>query len=198
VAVPVVGSIAAPQPKDGKPAYCLTRVGDRCVYSITARGKTDETRHLVTAVEQADGAVLVSVGLEHEHGDPAPYLKLKLTDAGVYMVRESRDEFDPPVCLLKLPVKAGDSWSVERPAVGELAGSKRSYRTAGDEDVEVPAGKFRAVRVEETTEWTGHLKGLTTQTTTWYAPSVGRVKEVHKVGQSEMVTVLKSFVPAKK
>jgi len=68
-------------------------------------------------------------------------------------------------------------------------------RTVGMiEDVEVPAGKFHAVRVESE-EPVG--KELTQKTTTWYAPGVGWVKMVLQFGDAKEVKVLKSFAPGK-
>ena len=57
--------------------------------------------------------------------------------------------------------------------------------------MEVPAGKFKAVRVEQVVHFTFAF-GEPYRQTDWYAPGVGLIKTV--AGQS--VTTLKSFTPA--
>jgi hypothetical protein len=55
--------------------------------------------------------------------------------------------------------------------------------------VEVPAGKFKALRVE----WKTDENVLALTATRWYAPGVGLVKEVTSSGGAEQTQVLKSF-----
>ena len=62
------------------------------------------------------------------------------------------------------------------------------------EKVEVPAGKFKSIRVEQETE----ANGKTVRYEEWYAPEVGLVKKVfHHLGAAKQVQVLKSFTPGK-
>ena len=61
---------------------------------------------------------------------------------------------------------------------------------AVDEEVEVPAGKFKAIRVERSTDQK-HFE------TVWYAAGTGVVKWVRGTGESEIVVVLKSFTQGK-
>ena len=74
-------------------------------------------------------------------------------------------------------MKSGDSWDA-----GE--GKRTVY---GPDEVEVPAGKFRALRVV----WE---RGTVTYTS-WYAPNVGEIKRTAKHGDDPAATVrlLKSF-----
>jgi hypothetical protein len=70
--------------------------------------------------------------------------------------------------------------------------NKQKHIFHGEEMVEVPAGKFRALRVETTF----YFKGVTGQTwNRWYAPGVGLVKVE---GTSGVRKVLKEFTPGKK
>jgi hypothetical protein len=62
-----------------------------------------------------------------------------------------------------------------------------------EEEVEVPAGKFKALRVEAEQE----LGANVFKSTLWYAPGVGLVKSVTNTNGTERVQVLKSFTPGK-
>jgi hypothetical protein len=61
----------------------------------------------------------------------------------------------------------------------------------GEEVVEVPAGKFTAVRVDSVYSADGEESTMSR----WFAPNVGLVKMVH--GGGSRTTVLKSFTPGK-
>ena len=64
----------------------------------------------------------------------------------------------------------------------------------GPERVEVPAGRFEAIRVE--VEWP--FGGGTMRRVTWYAPGVGPVRRTLQASGAEMVEVLKAFQPGRK
>ena len=51
----------------------------------------------------------------------------------------------PPQQMLALPLQSGTSWSFDG-TIGETK-VKQRYQIAGEEDVDVPAGKFRAWRI---------------------------------------------------
>ena len=65
-----------------------------------------------------------------------------------------------------------------------------------EEDVEVPAGKYRAVRIDVEIESPGRA-GETTRSSIWYAPRVGVVRQVHGEPDTGYVKVLKSFKSGK-
>jgi hypothetical protein len=66
-----------------------------------------------------------------------------------------------------------------------------TYTVGKVEEVEVPAGKFQAIRVEEKTDV------LLESATRWYAPGVGLVKAVSTLGKNEQIQVLKSYTCGK-
>ena len=80
-------------------------------------------------------------------------------------------ELDPPQTMIAAPLKAGTKWEFD----GQVADLKahQHYDVIGEEDVAVPAGKFRAFRIrcEQT---------LPTRTTIdrWFVPAIGIVKDV--------------------
>jgi hypothetical protein len=75
-----------------------------------------------------------------------------------------------------------------------VAPAKHTRTVAGEEVVEVPAGKFRALWVESKLE----SAAPTPTGTYWYAPGVGVVKSVLNTSTGVQTTVLKSFTSGKK
>ena len=77
----------------------------------------------------------------------------------------------PPQIMLATPLKRGSSWNFD----GTIAGTKvnQRYEIAGEEDVDLPAGKFHAWRIhcEQT------LPGAAT-IDRWFVPGTGFVKVV--------------------
>ena len=97
----------------------------------------------------------------------------------------------PRIPLLKLPAKAGNSWVYDP---GHPGHCKTEYTIAAEaERVEVPAGRFTAVRVR--TNQT--LGGKSVKSACWYAPRVGLVKVAREDGAEVFEYVLKSFTPGK-
>jgi hypothetical protein len=182
-----LGSMAAAAPAlkggvDGR--YYATRLGAKWVYD--ADGK--EYTHIVTKVEDTDGGKIVFIGKD-EGGKITPVRKLTVTDKGIFQDQDGDEKLDPPFCYLKLPAKVKDTWEANPSHQGKIMG--RGTRTlAGYEEIEVPAGKFRAVRVD----WDYTPVGQPTyKIKTWYAPGVGMVKMV----SGKLTTVLQKFSPGK-
>ena len=77
--------------------------------------------------------------------------------------------FQPPQTLVKMPLKAGETWNFD----GQIGGTKvnQRYEIRGQEDVDVPAGKFHA--------WHIHCQQtVPTAATTdrWFVSGTGFVK----------------------
>lgn len=109
-------------------------------------------------------------------------------------MRCSVKDHDPARALLKLPAKAGDSWDSAPPnaKVGGEAGDVR--KVAGVEEVTVPAGTFKAIRVDVTRL----LAGKQFIVSQWYAPDIGPVKTSFQYGDAlPNVISLKKFTPGK-
>jgi hypothetical protein len=167
-------TLAAPVPravKDSRP-YFPTTVGTKWVYE-TPGGALESA--VVSAVEK-DGDDLI-VSREGVDGTRTVYSKMLVSAEGL---RQEREFSGGKIgWVLKATLKPGDSWDMPE-------GGKRTV--IGPEEVEVPAGKFDALRVE----W--EQSGM--KQTSWYARGVGEVKRVTKSGNTETVTrTLKSFEP---
>jgi hypothetical protein len=187
--VPIT-ALAAPAPK-GKPAayYHPTKEGDTQVYESRSGDSVSEYTTVVKKVEAADGRLKVTIEREMAAGKGLP-TTLEVSAAGVYRPAAGKDGGDP-VPVLKLPAKVGDSWS---PPLSGKSNVVMTYTVAAvDEEVEVPAGKFKTIRVQAA----ANLGGKEAKMTYWYAPGVGLVKSSTDTGGPERIVVLKAFKPGK-
>src|SRR5262249_8826729 len=107
---------------------------------------------------------------------------------------------EPAVCLLKLPHKDGARWEVASTRTfksGFSVKDSSKFTAYGPEEVKVPAGTFKAIRVVSIP-----ADGTGWPSTVWYAPGVGVVRSTSEVrlgGErpKSVESVLKSFTPAK-
>jgi hypothetical protein len=169
---------AAPPPKET--LYFPTKLGAKWVY-VSAGGKK-EVRS-VTAVADKDGAKVVTVSVNGETR------KYQVSEDGVFLVAYGKDKYDPPECLLKLPHADGAKWDLVPQKFGPQAGTFEAF---GPERIEVPAGKYSAIRVES---FAG-IPNVGFFEKTWYAKGVGVVKfarSLQSPTRPEDEWVLKSF-----
>lgn len=183
-------STAAPIPKDAAKGvlYHPTRVGAKWVYKSGDRDSVE----VVTDVKEKDGAKLVAVG--HEIGAKVtPFRVVSVSAHGLCLPAGEVGEFtlNEPLWLLKLPHAPGNKWEavLDVAQFGRVVGSAKAD---GPERVEVPAGTYQAIRVVLELQIDGRT-GKPVPQTIWYAPGIGKVKEV----QGDRVEELKSFDPGK-
>jgi hypothetical protein len=194
LAVLTAASITAAAPKlKGKvdALYYPTREGDKLVYEMRSGDSVNELTEVVTKVERKDDALLVTVE-RNAGGKKALASQFTVSEKGVTRVVTSGRELPVPIPMLKLPGKPGDTWTYEPDAAGGPP-RKTTYTLGKEEDVEVPAGKFKALRVESEQV----LGDNVYKSTLWYAPGVGLLKSVNNIGGTERTQVLKSFTPGK-
>jgi hypothetical protein len=196
VAMMVSGlALAAPAPK-GKPAplYFATGVGDTWVYELRIPGSAAEMTEAITAAGEKDGAVVVTVSRTYR-GETAEFMRAAVSDRGVRRLSVGGRDLPADRWLVKVPARAGDTWTVEldNPPPGRPP-LKMAYTVRGEEEVEVPAGKFKAVRVDAVLD----DPAVPAPVTSWYAPGVGLVRSVSKIGKDDRVQVLKSFAAGKR
>jgi hypothetical protein len=184
---------AAPRLKDRSArGYYPMTVGDRWVTAIRYADGTVELTEVVTAVEKEGEGQVVSVGRENGGRVGPDVSQMMVTDKGLFRVSQLGTAFEAPYCVLRFPLTPGATWTSEaRSVVGTEA--KLKYTAVQEDDVEAPAGKFRAFRLDVELE----TAGKTSRSSIWYAPRVGVVKEERKDTDSGYVKVLKSFTPGK-
>jgi hypothetical protein len=98
---------------------------------------------------------------------------------------------DPPIPFLKLPPKKDTKWKVESRVDGQQL---KGEFTEGEEEITVPAGKFKTVTV------TGkdiEVNGVKMNLTYYFAEKVGMVKQVIEYAGQKAVIELEQFEPAK-
>jgi hypothetical protein len=187
--VPIVaalsGSVVLAAPKAGErpPIYLPTAVGAKLTYKAPD-GHVVKT---VTAVEEKDGRTVVTLNRKHSSGFEGA-LTYRLTGDGVSLVAYADKPYDPPVCVLALPVAAKKAWEYDLPLDGGPTARVKA-RVVGEEEVTVPAGKFKAVRVDTEFRTPRADPILSSE---WYAVGIGLVREV--VGGEDRY-VLTSFTP---
>jgi hypothetical protein len=189
----------APVPKDGKaPVYFPIEKGAKWVYKSKA-GK--ETR-VITEVKNKNSEHTVTVAIVSKGTISAAEIVI-VTEKGLFRAAYADFSLDPPTCILKTPVKSGDKWDASSNFVVLVIKSR--FKVLDSEEVEVPAGRFKAVRVEEVLSMESRpgdpalspdYAGARTSII-WYAPRVGIVKRVVKSENGDDVTVLESFTPGK-
>jgi hypothetical protein len=167
---------AAPAPKSADPTWLPIKEGDTRVYEVRDGDRVLTTyTDVVTKVEKKDADLHVTIRRESPAADPF-VTTIAVTGGGLLRVAINGRKLGTPSLLLKTPPKVGARWAV---------GAAR-YEVTGEEDVEVPAGKFKAVRVKLTDG---------AESTLWFAPNVGVIKMAST--QGPVVQVLKEFKPGK-
>jgi hypothetical protein len=181
---------AAPAAKGKVVYYHPTKVGDTRLYEETGKDFARRITAEVTKVEKTDGALEVAeTRTAVLNGDQVTgFRTVAVSAAGVTDLSRGTDH------VLRLPAKAGESWTFQSGAANEVPDHKAIYTTGKEEEVEVPAGKFKAVRVDSETFRNGERESKSSD---WYAPEVGLVKSVTTMGGSDRTLVLKSFTPGK-
>jgi hypothetical protein len=109
---------------------------------------------------------------------------------GIYLLTADGEKLSAPLPILKLPPRKGATWRVNF-----NKGGKRSQGVyvMGEEDVEVPAGKYRALTLN------GEIREGTVRTlafTYWFARGVGMVKQSLRTGDRQTVYELEKFEAA--
>jgi hypothetical protein len=185
-AAPMAPVPAHLMPKD--PAYFPTAVGTVWVYTQPEY----EMKLVVTKAEKAGEGTLVSVENVVAAGKTLPIHKVLVSRTGLAWAEEAGEAYTPPVGLLRLPHRPADVW---RTSSKRTVAAKKPFvltfeaemTDCGEEEVRVPAGAFRALRVDSEVS----LNGNKERVSRWYAPGVGLVKEQ----RPHTVRELKSFDP---
>jgi len=166
-----VGLAATKEVKSKYAIYYPIDVGNRWEYDFSVNGavsanklvmrigrlETDTTLPLSVLETEVDGKI---VATEH----------LRQTEQGVFRFRADNQVHSPALLIAKTPLKGGDKWG----GTFTVGNKKKTYAAeTSDEVVDVPAGKFKTVRVKSTLE----EQGKKTTTILWFAENIGFVKQ---------------------
>ena len=188
-------AVMAQKPQEPPPDYFPLRVGDSWKYrSTTADGKQSEfTIKVVSADKQGDGTNLYLVEtlttfqpIHDWYSKPSGQVQMHRI---AYPKNEAlKADYQPVKLYLKNPLTVGSSWEWKGKGMMGVE-IEESSRVTGTEAVEVPAGKFQAMKVE-----TKVIQGGTPVTKTyWFANWVGLVKSMTDTGSVKSTTELLDY-----
>jgi hypothetical protein len=150
-------------------------VGSTWEYEVSdSSAKGASVSHItvrIGGIEEVDGQPLLR--LEHLKGSsPTENELISIDKRGVLCHRRGAANtqaisIQPPQLLFPADFHIGTKWDAE----GD--GAHEQFMVAAEEQVRVPAGAFRAYRIECDQPWP-----VTTKLQRWFAPGVGLVKEI--------------------
>lgn len=198
VCVPLLVAIGglAFEDKPDETAYYPLRVGTTWHY------KTGDSKFTIQVRKHEKVGEMLCALLEvTRDGKVVGSQHLAVTDDGVYcydLTSQAGRTADrvvqtpkPPVLMLKLPPKNGDSWKVDSTADGKAF---RGAFRIDEQEVKVPAGTYKTVRV---TSQDLEVNGLQPVITTYYARGAGMVKQVIREGDVTTEIELEKFEAGK-
>ena len=174
-------------PKSDRPHnYYPMQVGNEWHYRVSVGGNDGEVMTTIARTETIDKVPLALL---------EGYMKDKLiatehllqNEAGIYRYRNNGQVVTPPLMLLKYPIKFGAKWG------GDIVvGKEKAVYVAesSEETVEVPAGKFKTVRVDIKLD----EGGQTAKISYWFCQNIGFVKQTVEAGPVNITMELQKHV----
>jgi hypothetical protein len=175
-----------------KPAdYYPLKVGNKWHYLVElGNGRKVVFLYQIVKIENVDGKRRARVEMV-VNGEVKGTEHIGVDGAGVFRYRINEQPISPPACLLKYPVKEGETWTTET-KVGDQPVTM-SAKTGIHEEVQVPAGKYRAISVKtDRTE-----NGIPVRVTSWFAPDVGMIKQLVEMRAGNIKMELLKLEPGK-
>jgi phage FluMu protein Com len=165
--------------------YYPVEVGNTWHYRVNANGKITNSSVRISKHETINGEALARLDALNvpvtEH--------LAQTEKGVFRHRLNGSQVSPPFPLLPYPPKIGAKWQGEFTTEMEKGKNRYFGEIQNEEIVEVPAGKFKTLRVFIKVEQNGPM----VQTTYWFAKDVGFVKQSLNILGTTIVMELEKF-----
>jgi hypothetical protein len=173
---------AQSQPSEADTDYYPLKVGTKWFYQVKTGNMDDKIILQVAKKEKIDEKELFRLETVKD-GNVLANEHLSSSSKGVFRNRFNGAEASPPVQLLKYPIKAGETWK----EVVTVAGQKIPMTCkVGQDDVTVPAGKFKAVTVQIDAE-VGDTKITTTY---WFVQGKGPVKQTADIAGTKVTMEL--------
>jgi hypothetical protein len=183
---------AAPGPEDKAlettPYYPL-KVGNTWTY----KSGTETITVTVAKLEEIDKQM--SARIEASGGSIKGPLSenIVIKADGIFRVAAVDKKVEPPVKLLGLPPKKGDSWKIDAKIGSEKLEGK--FESGEVDEVKVPAGTYK--NVVTVTGSDIDANGVKMSMTYYFAKEVGMVKQSLKIAGQEIVLELEKFEPGK-
>lgn len=189
-----LAAASSAEKKKKEPDYFPLRVKDWWEYRLTqATGDSSEIRlTVVSERSQPDGTVRSCIELTN----PTPVFRDWYTKTPAEVVLNEEEylggggkvALDPPRPMLRFPLAPGASWTWNGTARANTEVYERS-QVRGTEKVEVPAGRFDAVKIETEIR----QGGAAATKTSWFAPNVGLVRQATESAGVTSVTELLDY-----
>jgi hypothetical protein len=149
-------------------AFVLVHKGQEYTARIASAERTEGGYKVVQTGKRADGSTFEQT--------------LIVSHEGVRTIRYDGRDYDEPHVWLRVPHVANNKWTTKQ------GSTTYHYRTADWEEIEVPYGKVRALRVERTRDGERDVSAVY-----YWAHGLGCVKWTYGADGRE----LKSYTPAK-
>lgn len=180
-ALPLLSQEASPDPR----VYFPLQVGNtwRFVNSAGAETVTQVVR--IEKVQNEEGYRLETSVANRVVSSEV----LAVRPDGIYRLAANDVPLNPPMPVLKNPLKAGASWSFQSQVKDRTIGGTLTVQSLAEAEM-TRAGKFKCVKVAGDNLQLDKQKAALT---TWYAPQVGPVKISIKIGEQETTLELVEF-----
>ncbi len=165
--------------------YLPLKVGYKWTFKIDLGGQAVDVSQKVVKVEKKDGREVAT--LETEVGGQTLAEQMASDERGVFRYSFQGVPVDPPIQALKLPFKKGETWEAKFSVQGQEF--KSTMKSEAEEEVTVPAGKYKAVIVSSQMD----LGAQQITVKSWFAPNVGIVKQVFDLGGASGTSELVKF-----
>ena len=170
--------------------YYPIEPGNAWDFRVSANGKNVVISTKIEKVEKIDGQSLSLLTCS-----TAPITEhLTKTADGIFRARLNDAIVSPPFCLLKAPMKVGTKWGNEFTAGTDPGRHRYTAEIQAEETVEVPAGKFKTLRVYFDLQ---DANGQQVKTTYWFAPNVGFVRQQMELPNATILLEMQKFERAK-
>ncbi len=166
----------------------LWNVGDRWVFSQGITAEVNETNHEGYIVRLPNEKILFdrstlnrTFRLSQGRQEPYKDSQRRLFDFPLVIGKRWKDKYSAVL-------KWEDTYASRTTGVtpGEETIFFENYRVLGLEDVEVQAGKFKALKIEYTRQWTSPTAGnMEGKAWYWYAPDVKHIVK-YEYGKNQM------------
>jgi len=140
--------------------------------------------------EKKDG-VRTGKLVTYANGKDVAFETIRIDDTGVYRTHINDTKIEPAILLLNFGIKDETEWATKC-KVGE-AKIDFKFKLEGLVELEVPTGKYQAVKVTGT----GDVAGTKTNTEYHFAEGVGIIRLGFDVGGSGTVLSLKKYTAGK-
>jgi hypothetical protein len=160
-----------PAPMD----YYPLKVGNKWACKLEEGTNTSKVNVQITRTEKKGDLEMVVVEANRDGKVLSEHLASN--SKGVFRYKIGGMELPTPVCVIQYPVKKGDAWESSTPAGGEGVSYSFKSKTGDVEELKVPAGTYKAVKVETD----GQVGPQKMRITTWFAPYVGPVKQLVEI-----------------